>query len=271
MGRPGHALTGRRPQPGGGRRRPQPEVNAADRSATPGPRPQPPAWVLLAHGSEDPRHAREIEWLAAGMAGRRPDRAVAVAYLDHQPPDLATAIGALPTRSVVVVPALLSEAFHALVDVPAAVDAAVAGGATVALAAAFGADPAVLAALDELAGERQDGDGLLAVAAGTSDAAARTELAGLVDAWGRRRQQATAVAFAAGAGPTVADGIAALRGRGAATVTAVPLVLAPGRLLDRALAQAAALGAPARPGGLARTGALADLAVRRAEQAEKPG
>ena len=80
-----------------------------------------PALIALAHGSRDPRSKATIEALVAETRQMRPDLRIEVAFLDHVRPSFETAVNKLVRarfEEIVVVPLLLSEAFHAKVDVP---------------------------------------------------------------------------------------------------------------------------------------------------------
>lgn len=75
--------------------------------------------VLLAHGSPDSRHGRDVVDLARRV-GEVLDTAIEVAYLDHQAPSLPqVAQFADPGDTVAVLPLLLASGLHARVDVPA--------------------------------------------------------------------------------------------------------------------------------------------------------
>src|SRR5262245_45860491 len=106
--------------------------------------------VLAAHGSRDPRAAESTRALAAAVAAGRAELRVRDAYLELAAPllrdVLATAAG--PT---VVVPLLLTPAYHAKTDVPAVVEAARGAGAVVQLAPILGVDPAAPAGDPDLA------------------------------------------------------------------------------------------------------------------------
>ena len=85
-----------------------------------------PALVALAHGSRDPRSAATVREMRARVRALRPDLRVEVAFLDHCAPSLAKVFDRLVRagfEEVVVVPLLLTDAFHARVDVPTAVQA----------------------------------------------------------------------------------------------------------------------------------------------------
>ncbi|GIG60804.1 hypothetical protein Lfu02_51760 [Longispora fulva] len=92
---------------------------------SPGPGPGGagrPALVLLAHGSRDPRAAMTTEDLALAVSAARPGLDVRVAYLDHawpRPGEVLADLAASGTPSAVVVPLLLTSAYHGTVDVPA--------------------------------------------------------------------------------------------------------------------------------------------------------
>ena len=83
-----------------------------------------PALVLLGYGSHDPRVAQISADLRAALLEIRPALDVEVAFLDHCAPSAPQVVGQLVRRGVtevVLVPLLLSDAFHAQVAVPAVV------------------------------------------------------------------------------------------------------------------------------------------------------
>ena len=82
-----------------------------------------PPLVAVAHGSADPAAAVATRELLEAVRARRPGLDVREAYLDHMPPSLVDALGALPGPAVVV-PLLLGHAYHSRVDIPAALPAA---------------------------------------------------------------------------------------------------------------------------------------------------
>jgi sirohydrochlorin ferrochelatase len=85
-----------------------------------------PALVALAHGSRDPRSSASITALVDAVRSMRPDLKVERAFLDLSKPSLDTVIDRLSRKheEIVVVPLLLTEAYHAKVDVPSAIAAA---------------------------------------------------------------------------------------------------------------------------------------------------
>ncbi|HEY9354253.1 MAG TPA: CbiX/SirB N-terminal domain-containing protein, partial [Nocardioides sp.] len=80
-----------------------------------------PALVALAHGSRDPQSAATINALVAEVRALRPDLRIEAAFLDHSRPRFQAVVDKLVKAGhdeIVVVPLLLTEAFHARVDVP---------------------------------------------------------------------------------------------------------------------------------------------------------
>lgn len=179
--------------------------------------------VLLAHGSPDPRSGAAVRAAAAQVAVRLADADVVAAFLDHDSPDLhGAAAGA--EADVVVLPLLLSAAFHARVDVPAAVAAL---DRPVTLLDPLGHPAPVLDALLS----QVPGGTAVVVAAGTRVDSERQAFSDAVSAAASRTGVTAYAAFATGPGPSVADALVA-------GATIVPWLLAPGRLLDAVRAEA---------------------------------
>ena len=174
-----------------------------------------PPLVAVAHGSRDPAAATSTEALLAEVRRQRPGLEVVASYLDHAEPRLADV---LPGRDrAVVVPLLLAAAFHAGVDIPAAIEGA--GGGAV-QADVLGPDPLLLDALERRLAEAgvRPGDLSTAVvlaAAGSTDEAAVAGIRGLARDWAARSGRIVEAAFASAAEPTVEDAVAGLRARGA--------------------------------------------------------
>ncbi len=174
--------------------------------------------VLLAHGSPDPRSGAVVREASDDVARRTGERVVS-AFLDHDSPALADSVPPDATE-VVVLPLLLSSAFHARVDVPQAVDGVRREGLQVTLLPPVGHPPRLL---DELL-RRATGPAVV-VAAGTQVDAERAVFAQLVCESSRRTQVVARAAFATGPGPSLADALDI-------GAVVVPWLLAPGRLLD---------------------------------------
>jgi sirohydrochlorin ferrochelatase len=226
-----------------------------------------PDIILLAHGSPDPRHAQGVEQLASHVRDRAPGRAVHTAYLDHHAPSPTEAASGLGPHAVVV-PILLTPAFHAAVDVPAAVETmSRESGATVDLAEPLGPHPLLLqAAVELLAAEGivpSPRTAVILFAAGSSDSAAvatvgETIAAARPEGWGPW------AVCALDGGASLEQTLRGLPDDVERTV-AVSFMVAEGILRDRMAQQCGQHGVTMVPGALARTGAVADLVVHRAD------
>jgi sirohydrochlorin ferrochelatase len=238
--------------------------------------------TLLAHGSPDPRHARDVASLSgrltvAGMRSR-------AAYLDHDRPSPAAVARGLAgegATATTVVPLLLAPAHHVRMGVPAAVSAMRSAAPTLAVAAAapVGLHPLVLDAAVELV---RDSDltmgprtGIILAGTGSRDARAVAAVEALVDEHGRRMVEALGVRAVRAAHLDGGRPIGRIRTLmrcidGCTSFLVVTLVVADGILRDRIVAAAGRMDLPVVPGTLAATNALADLVVLRAGTAPAP-
>src|SRR5688500_6343938 len=83
-----------------------------------------PALVALAHGSRDPRSASTVRELIDEVRRMRPDLRIEPAFLELSKPSFGQVVDRLVKAGydeIVVVPLLLSEAYHAKVDVPSVI------------------------------------------------------------------------------------------------------------------------------------------------------
>jgi sirohydrochlorin ferrochelatase len=204
-----------------------------------------PALVALAHGSRDPRSAATIEALVAEVREMRPDLRIEAAFLELSKPSFTTVVDKLVRagyEEVVVVPLLLTEAFHAKVDVPAVVKAAEERhpGLKVGASRILGLETIFLEVLDRrLRSALKDArvrelDALVLAAAGSSDALANQTVARLARLWGTRHKLPTVAAFASAAPPTTGEAVRQFRAEGRRHIAVGSLFLAPGFLPDRA-------------------------------------
>lgn len=86
-----------------------------------------PSLIALAHGSRDHRSAATINALVAQTRELRPDLRIETAFLDHARPRFDKVVAKLVKAGfveIVVVPLLLTDAFHASVDVPDVIEKA---------------------------------------------------------------------------------------------------------------------------------------------------
>ncbi|WP_229071369.1 sirohydrochlorin chelatase [Actinoplanes sp. DH11] len=236
-----------------------------------------PAVVLVAHGSRDPRAAATTEALAGAVRRAHPQWLVRASYLDHAGPRPLDVLAAVPSRRAVLVPLLLTAAYHGRVDLPAVARAAEALPLTVTLADVLGpASPLLLDALCRRLAATAPGvlppsgvspfpasdfspfgralatangalpstlDGVVLASAGTRDPAARATVADAAAALGRRLGLPAEVAYASGAGPAPAEAVTRLRAAGAQRVGMAAYFLAPGLLYDLAADTARSAGA----------------------------
>src|SRR5579875_692038 len=164
-----------------------------------------PPLVAVAHGSADPRATATVTALL-GIARRRaagaglPGIDARAAYLGHTPPTLAQALsalgapaggGAAPRRHAVVLPLLLTGAYHATTDIPALLRDARAAlpWLRVAYGSALGPHPLLLRALERRLAEAVAGPlqprstAVVLAAAGSADPQGRAAVAGTAARW----------------------------------------------------------------------------------------
>jgi sirohydrochlorin ferrochelatase len=215
-----------------------------------------PALVALAHGSRDPRSAATIKALVDEVKAIRPDLAIERAFLDLSRPSFDTVVDRLVRKGheeIVVVPLLLTQAFHAKVDVPQAVQKAAERhpGLKVTTSAILGLEPFFLEILDIRMREAlkaarvRELDALVLAGAGSSDPVANQAVARLARLWGTRHKLPVTAAFASAAPPTTGEAVRAFRVEGRRHIAVASLFLAPGLLPDRARELALEAGAVA--------------------------
>lgn len=222
-----------------------------------------PALIALAHGSRDPRSAATITALTELVSCMRPDLRVTTAFLDHSEPDLDSVVDRLVAEGhseIVLVPLLLTEAYHAKVDVPEAAEAARArhDGIQIQVTDVLGIESAFFRVLDRrlrdvLRENRvRELDALVLAGAGSSDAIANATIARAARAWGAHHKLPTIAAFASSAPPAAGEAVRAHRADGRRNIAVGQLMLAPGFLPDRVkeLAYEAGAVAVAEPLGV---------------------
>lgn len=215
-----------------------------------------PALVALAHGSRDPRSAATIKALVAEVKKMRPDLRIEMAFLDLSKPSFDTVVDRLVKAGfdeIVVVPLLLTEAFHARVDVPGAIATATARheGLKIRATRVLGMEAAFLEVLDVRLREAlkearvRELDALVLAAAGSSDPLANQAVARLARTWGTRHKLPVTAAFASAAPPAAGEAVRAFRAEGRRHIAVASFFLAPGTLPDRAAELAIEAGAVA--------------------------
>jgi sirohydrochlorin ferrochelatase len=251
-----------------------------------------PPLVAVAHGSKDPRAAATVSELLDVVAARAADATgggvdVRAAFLDHCAPSLPQVLGALgggrtrPGKTqCIVVPLLLTAAYHSKSDIPAQLAAASSGADGGALdvrrAGTLGPHPLLLAALErrlreagvalDTAADRARTSVVLA-AAGSSDPAANATIADLAAGWQRDRGwRAVVPAYASAAGPSPAEAVAGLSAADNAArgpVVVATYLLAPGYFADKIRAASAEAGASAVSAVLGAAPEVADVVLAR--------
>lgn len=215
-----------------------------------------PALICLAHGSRDPRSAETVKALVAEVKAMRSDLKVETAFLDLSKPSFTTVVDRLVRQGheeIVVVPLLLSEAYHAKVDVPSAVAEAMARHENVKIRATrvLGLEHQFLEVLDlrlreALRSQRvRELDALVLAAAGSSDPLANQSVARLARVWGTRHKLPVVAAFASSAPPAAGEAVRQFRAEGRRHVAVASMFLAPGFLPDRVTELALEAGAVA--------------------------
>jgi sirohydrochlorin ferrochelatase len=212
-----------------------------------------PALVALAHGSKDPRSADTVVALCDQVRAMRPDLRIEAAFLDHCEPSPVQVFDRLVADGydeVVVVPLLLTAAYHARIDVPAVVQEAADRhqGLRMRVTEVLG-DDVLLDVLDRRvraalkASRARELDALVLAAAGSSDARANASVARLARLWGARHRLPAAAAFASAAPPSTGEAVRRFRSEGRRHVAVGSYFIAPGFLPDRAAELAGEAGA----------------------------
>ena len=215
-----------------------------------------PALVALAHGSRDPRSAATVKALVEEVRRMRPDLRIEQAFLDLSKPSFTTTVDKLVRAGydeIVVVPLLLTEAYHAKVDVPEAVAEAMSrhAGLQIRATSVLGLETSFLDVLDIRMREAlkdarvRELDALVLAAAGSSDPLANQSVARLARLWGTRHKLPVKAAFASAAPPATGEAVRQFRNQGRRHIAVASLFLAPGFLPDRAAELAHEAGAVA--------------------------
>jgi sirohydrochlorin ferrochelatase len=273
-----------------------------------------PPLVAVAHGSADPRAGAAIGDLITVARARAAARGVPeldarAAFLARAAPSAAQVLaglaggvparpgegirgpghrGPVPARHVVVLPLLLTAAYHSDTDIPGVLREAQDAfpWLTIAYGEPLGPHPALLRALDRrlaeagenlrpaarkaprgLAGRRASTAVVLA-AAGSSRPAANAAVARMAADWqAARGWRAVVPAYASAASPTPGQAVAALLRDGAQRVVVATYLLAPGLFADRIRDASLAAGAAAVSGPLGAAPEVADVLLQRYAEA----
>lgn len=233
--------------------------------------------VAVAHGSRDPRAAATVAELAEAVRARRPDVPVVASFLDHAPPAPGRVLDGLArdgAGEAVVLPLLLTAAYHSKTDVPGVLARVRTRHPRFGLrtAGTLGPHPLLTAALERRLAEAgvEPGDpdtAVVLVSAGSSDASANATIWRLAGEWRARGWRGVVPAFASASRPAPAEAVAALRDAGSPRVAVASYFLAPGHFADKVRAESLAAGAAAVSPVLGAAPEVAELVVRRYEEA----
>jgi sirohydrochlorin ferrochelatase len=192
-----------------------------------------PALLAVAHGSADPRAEQVLDALIARVGSERQGLVAVLAHLGFSDPSVPAALESLArqgVREVVVVPLLLTAAYHAKVDLPALLSRAAHDHPQLAIrqAEVLGPHPLLFELIRRRLAEAgaEAGMSLALAAAGTSDPGANAELADVAATLG------ATIGFASGS-PAITEVVGGLRAGGAKQVALATYMLAPGELADR--------------------------------------
>jgi len=165
--------------------------------------------VLLAHGSPDPRSSQAAAEIAGKLQARLDDSIVRIAYLQHNWPTLTAAIGreldsGAITR-VCVQPLILTEATHAIRDIPEAVSRAERDNRiTLEVGDTIGMDPRLACALDATI---PPGLSVVLAWAGGRTPQAYASTQALADRWSADSGRAIALAVAGESGESIVTAV----------------------------------------------------------------
>ncbi|MET8491356.1 sirohydrochlorin chelatase [Streptomyces cellulosae] len=237
------------------------------------PAAPPPALVVAAHGSRDPRALATALRLLERVRALRPGLPVHLGHIELNAPllpDTLDELAASGAGSAVLVPLLFGRGHHVTRDIP---DAAAAAPLPTRVAAPLGAHPLLVDALHARLTEAgwqppQDAEerrrsAVVLAAAGSRAPASRADTERIAALLAARIGVPVVPAYASAAAPTVPEAVRALAARGRARVAVASCFTAPGRFA--AECADAAPGTVADP--LGTHPAMARLLLHRYDQA----
>ena len=200
--------------------------------------------VLLAHGSPDSRSSQAAAAIAADFEKRLGGPIVRIAYLQHNWPTLTAAIGreldSGTIAKVRVQPLILTEATHAIRDIPDAIARAERDHRmTLDVGPTIGMDPGLGLALDALI---PAGLPVVLAWAGGRTPAAFASTQALADSWSAQSGRQVSLAIVSESGDSIVLAAKALRERTGRTPVVATFTLFPGILTDQIAAAAARAG-----------------------------
>lgn len=184
-----------------------------------------PSLILVGYGGDDPRVAQVSHDIRAGVLASRPELDVHVAFVGEGQPtglQVATRLAKRGVEEAVLVPLLLSDAFHAHAEFPAVVAQIASGvaGLKVAASRPVGPQAQLLSVVDRrlrdaLRARRvSELDGLVFAAVGSPDVRSNAIVTRRARQWATHHRLPCLTAFGAVSGPTAAEAVRTLRNQG---------------------------------------------------------
>ncbi|MET9381422.1 sirohydrochlorin chelatase [Streptomyces sp. NPDC002928] len=202
-------------------------------------RPGPPALVLVAHGSRDPRALATIRTLLDRVRELRPGLPVHLGHIELNEPLLTDTLAALDAREVpdaVLVPLLLGRGYHVKQDIP---EMAAAARVHTRVAAPLGPHPLLVETLYErlveagwrtrMSEAERRASGVVLAAAGSRDPQSAVDTRRTAQLLAERLGVPVLPAYASAAAPDVPTALRAMAARGRRRVAVAAYFTAPGR------------------------------------------
>ncbi|MDN3020389.1 sirohydrochlorin chelatase [Streptomyces sp. S.PB5] len=199
-------------------------------------RPEPPALVVVAHGSRDPRALSTVRTLLDKVRALRPGLPVHLGHIELNEPLLTDTLTALGDREAILVPLLLSRGYHVKRDIP---EMAAETAVRARVAPTLGPHPLLVEALYARlveagwrtrmneATRRQSA--VVLAAAGSRDPESKVDTGRTAQLLSDRLGVPVVPAYATTAAPRVQDAIEALTANGRTRVAIASYFTAPGR------------------------------------------
>ncbi|MFE2421211.1 sirohydrochlorin chelatase [Streptomyces hokutonensis] len=195
-------------------------------------RPGPPALVLVAHGSRDPRALSTVRALVERVRELRPGLPVHLGHIELNEPRLTDTLTALGPTDAVLVPLLLARGYHVKRDIPGL---AAETQARARVAPPLGPHPLLVETLygrlvEAGWGEQpRRGSAVVLAAAGSRDPDSKLDTNHTAQLLADRLGVPVIPAYASAATPTVSTAVRALAARGHHRVAVASCFTAPGR------------------------------------------
>lgn len=204
---------------------------------------EPPALLIVGHGTRDPRGVREFEELVEITRGRNPELPVEGGFIELSRPPISECVERLAegSRRISAVPLMLFAAGHAKDDIPATLvrEKMSHPDLDFQYGRALGIRPELLELMDErisavVSEEEKEETAVLVVGRGSSDPDANSDLSKVARLfWEGRPYPLVEGAYISMTPPTVADGLERCRKLGAKRIVVFSYFLFTGVLEER--------------------------------------